>query len=861
MDLSIALKIAKDLESSPEQLDDLFGKDDEVDRLLAEHRNATVSLLDKLSCSADQNTCRNVVLNANTSKDVLLRLAPRFPMDFFKNPTFDWWLLEDPNLLFGIGQGVVKNILKRSECPESLLTWAAKKGNEQERLAVAINSNVSTDLLKQIAERGDSVAIVAQAVLMGDPSLLSGLRGTRFYHEPGMLDDIIKRPECPLIFMEWIANSGRCEEKLALAMNPNAPVALLDLIAVAGGEIADAVRLHRKVHMSQDAVDPIIFFEATVKAEILGLDPWTAKNSWTRGWIGPGQWAWLSPSNRLLVLGMEDVSLREVEWKSEYSGMVKHNRSIRPLIVEAGSAEGLPNDLPIDHFNKLARAKDWYTRYKLAECKSTPIETLALLVKDRNVQVLGALARNSSTPPNSLAALAINKSRTVREAAASSPSTPKSSLEDLAKDNDIYIRKCAAVSLFSRELFLQICSDFAVSRLIMLSEKYGNYVNAKKKLNDISNSDLVTASLLKEANMVLREPGSSLTAEIIGATTPSVHLHARSEAAWAGAHYVDNEASQLLSLCHPGAPIGALIRNFKSTNWLYRLAVACNPSCPPNLMASLKRDAHQMVSKMAVAVEMADSMKRKKLQEALTSPLGNFPRTDAALSLVTILEEDPVTIQAFTAPCPNCKGTVKEDNGNYACCGVEGAASGCGFSFNKTQSGRAFKPAEVEVLLRSHKSGLLRGFISKAGKPFNAEMVLRFDEAKKTCRVVFDFVKDKKPESVVLSAVLAADAALQPSLGACPKCSAAVHAHGTNYVCINSMVSPAQAVPSCDFKTGQVILQQAISTEQLGKLLASGRTDLLDGFISARTQKAFKAMLVWDGKAGKVGFEFGSSRN
>jgi hypothetical protein len=31
------------------------------------------------------------------------------------------------------------------------------------------------------------------------------------------------------------------------------------------------------------------------------------------------------------------------------------------------------------------------------------------------------------------------------------------------------------------------------------------------------------------------------------------------------------------------------------------------------------------------------------------------------------------------------------------------------------------------------------------------------------------------------------------------------------------------------------------------------------GFISARTQKAFKAMLVWDGKAGKVGSEFGSS--
>ena len=109
--------------------------------------------------------------------------------------------------------------------------------------------------------------------------------------------------------------------------------------------------------------------------------------------------------------------------------------------------------------------------------------------------------------------------------------------------------------------------------------------------------------------------------------------------------------------------------------------------------------------------------------------------------------------------------------------------------------------------------------------------------------------------SIALNAT-AANAALQPSLGACPKCGAAVHAHGTNYVCANSLVSPAQAVPSCDFKTGQVILQQAISAEQLSKLLTSGRTDLLDGFVATRTQKAFKAVLVWDAKAGKVGFEF-----
>jgi DNA topoisomerase-3 len=40
------------------------------------------------------------------------------------------------------------------------------------------------------------------------------------------------------------------------------------------------------------------------------------------------------------------------------------------------------------------------------------------------------------------------------------------------------------------------------------------------------------------------------------------------------------------------------------------------------------------------------------------------------------------------------------------------------------------------------------------------------------------------------------------------------------------------------------------------KLLAIGKTDLLDGFVSNRTKRKFKAMLFWDEKEGKVGFEF-----
>jgi DNA topoisomerase-3 len=47
-----------------------------------------------------------------------------------------------------------------------------------------------------------------------------------------------------------------------------------------------------------------------------------------------------------------------------------------------------------------------------------------------------------------------------------------------------------------------------------------------------------------------------------------------------------------------------------------------------------------------------------------------------------------------------------------------------------------------------------------------------------------------------------------------------------------------------------------VNHEQVTKLLATGKTDLLDGFVSNRTKRKFKALLVWDENEGKVGFEF-----
>jgi DNA topoisomerase-3 len=224
----------------------------------------------------------------------------------------------------------------------------------------------------------------------------------------------------------------------------------------------------------------------------------------------------------------------------------------------------------------------------------------------------------------------------------------------------------------------------------------------------------------------------------------------------------------------------------------------------------------------------------------------------------------PGDYATLVAPCPNCGGIVKENYRRYTCTGKTGSEDGCGFSFGKTPAGRTFEVAEVEQFLRDRKIGPLEGFRSKAGWPFTAEMVIKFDDETKNYKLEFDFGDDKKGED---SGEII-DFSAQESLGPCPKCGAAtgnpaggtVYEHGKNYVCDRSVPTHAHPTPSCDFKTGQIILQQPIERAQMQKLLATGKTDLLDKFVSMRTRRAFKAMLAWDAEAGKVNFEFAPSK-
>lgn len=202
----------------------------------------------------------------------------------------------------------------------------------------------------------------------------------------------------------------------------------------------------------------------------------------------------------------------------------------------------------------------------------------------------------------------------------------------------------------------------------------------------------------------------------------------------------------------------------------------------------------------------------------------------------------PGDYATLATPCPNCGGTVKENYRRYAC-------EKCEFSITKIPAGRAFETAEADAFLANKKIGPLEGFRSKAGWPFTAELKLVYDDEISNWKLEFDFGDDAKQAEGGGEPVDFGD---QEPLGHCPKCKGKVFEHGTSYVCEHA-VGPTT---TCDFKSGKIILQQPVPREEMTRLLSSGKTALLENFVSNKTRRKFKAFLAFDPKEGKVVFEF-----
>ncbi len=231
-----------------------------------------------------------------------------------------------------------------------------------------------------------------------------------------------------------------------------------------------------------------------------------------------------------------------------------------------------------------------------------------------------------------------------------------------------------------------------------------------------------------------------------------------------------------------------------------------------------------------------NQMARGKLKRAdFMREIANATRDIVAKAKSYDSDTVPGDFGTLKTPCPKCGGEIHENYKKFQC-------QKCDFSLWKIVAGRQLEIPEVEQLIEKGQVGPLQGFRSSKGFPFAAIIKMGAE-----FKPEFDFGNDKKENGEDSAPI---DFTGKEPLGKCPKCGGNVYDAGMNYMCQNA-TGPSK---TCTFKTGKIILQQEIGPEQVKKMLAEGKTDLLKNFVSKKTNRKFEAYLVI--KDGGTAFEF-----
>ncbi len=189
-------------------------------------------------------------------------------------------------------------------------------------------------------------------------------------------------------------------------------------------------------------------------------------------------------------------------------------------------------------------------------------------------------------------------------------------------------------------------------------------------------------------------------------------------------------------------------------------------------------------------------------------------------------------------PCPAC-GTeaLRQTDATYECRNPE-----CKFKAKKHIAGRLLSESEAIELFSKGFVGPLTGFKSKFNKPFDA--ALKMDEKFK---VNFFFETDDRETAVELTEEQLIGEVEMPD-GRTVKIYQTEKAY--------HLPSLATKKEPNGIRIGKSILHHDITADQALQLIATGKTDVIKGFVSNRTKRKFDAYLTFDPKEGKIGFDF-----
>jgi hypothetical protein len=861
-------------QTSPERLA-MLGESTDVGvrRALARNQHTPSTTLELLSHSSDKATRKNVVLNPNTPTNVLLKLAPQFPRFFFKNPAFDWLLLEDPDLLINLGQGVLKNILKTSECPESFMRWAVGFGGEEEKLAVAMNANAPVQCLQELtkcygmvrsAALGHSKLFLASDTLSMEDVFLTALKvqlhGLSCMDAETLLErNFIDLPQLPFLnsavrvdLSESHANpqiSVECYLNEVDSPDPSELMSFLwwcyskyefesfppklEEIKAVGPEYFQTEHVQLLIEVVERRLDS--FFRLPDDAFVLRetnalvflfscMPPEAAFPD--RVYRLLSKCCLRSESARSDLLEVCRTAVGHKQCPSWFREDYPHTQTTGDLYKRALPSIQIETAISCLHSLKTS----WLTNNKkdfelnksffreaignsahlrLSNFKSDDVERIFMATFDLYALLDQQIAGWDEQETSELRRWVTDIVWHVFQNAA----CPREMLVEITQQKD----KRFAGLIGLAESVLDV-------RLIIFEPKSSDWFLKRQRRT----RDLTVAPAVDGGNVLFIRASKAQKA------CNSKSLIAR-----------------VLGLSHRLAEPKVLAKRCKSLYWIERLAIARNPNTPLNILDVLNRDANVLVSRQA---ELSKNRFRNPDPKALTRD-----STDVSTLVQPVVQVGFIGRELeLASPCPNCGGRIvffepdETEKAGFTCKGTAQTEEGCGFAVRKIIAKRVFSPDEVNSLVRDKRLGPLDGFRSKAGWPFVATIVIKLDDETKNHKLDFDFGDDKAGEE---SGEII-DFSGKESLGSCPKCGGAVFEHGKNYVCEKSVSTLAQTVPDCDFKCSQIILRQPIFHDQLRKLLETGKSDVLDKFVSIRSGKSFKAMLTWDAEAGKINFEF-----
>lgn len=197
-------------------------------------------------------------------------------------------------------------------------------------------------------------------------------------------------------------------------------------------------------------------------------------------------------------------------------------------------------------------------------------------------------------------------------------------------------------------------------------------------------------------------------------------------------------------------------------------------------------------------------------------------------------------------PCPNCGAPeLKQTDATYEC-----REPDCGFRISKYIAGRFLTEEEAITLFTTKFLEPREGFVSRFNRPFEAalELTQQVSKTGKKGKWKTNFVFDSDLES-------AEDLTEEQLIGEVTLSNGQT---AKLYETEKAFLVPDLVTKDNPdgFRLGKTILQKNLTAADVEKMLKTGKTDLLPGFVSKKTKRPFAAHLTLDLETAKIGFEF-----